>query len=158
LALNYYDEIVTLFVDNYSLDYPVAFDDGPCLDLSGTGGQVAQPTDSPWLRVNTIGGDTFNETIGTKSSIQKNELFNLSIQVFMPRGAISNDKIYTTSDFSAVSNHLNTFLMIDAIATTDNALIIMDLSSPTSTDRIAVGPNDTWQQINLTYRYEYRYI
>lgn len=158
MALNYFDDIVTLFENNYTLSYPVAYDDAPPRDVSGSGQYVDQPTNAPWLRVNFAPSDTFQETIGTRATIRKNELFNVVIQVFMPRNSSGSGKVYTNTDFAAVSNHLNTFLVFDSLITTDNALITLDQINPQSTDRSTPGPDDTWQQINLTYRYEYRYI
>lgn len=158
MALNYYDEIVGLFESSYTLPYPVAYDDAPLRDISGTGRYVQQPTNNPWLRVNFVPSDTFQETIGTRSTIRKNELFNVAVQVFMPRNSTGSGKVWTSKDFAAVSNHLDSFLIFDGIATTDNALITLDQTNPTATDRAAVGEGDTWQLVVLTYRYEYRYI
>lgn len=158
MALNYFDEMVGLFQSNYSLAYPVSFDDAPPIDLSGSGLYVKQPTNDPWIRVNTDPGDTFKETIGTKATIQKDELFNLSIQVFLPRNSTGSGKVYTTNDFSIISNHLDSFLIIDSIVTTDNAVISMDQVNPKASDRSSPLPEDTFQMMVFTYRYEYRYI
>jgi hypothetical protein len=158
VALNYYDEIITTFKAGYTLAYPVAFDDMPTKDLTGTGKFVDQPTNSPWMRVNTFPGATFKETIATPTTSRKNELFNVSIQVFLPRNTSGSGKFYTRKDFADISNHLDNIMMFDSIVTSDNALITLDQVSPKTTDSSSPMPGDTFQLMVFTYRYNYRYV
>lgn len=155
MSFNYYDEIVGLFATNYTLDYPYGFDDGQLFDRI-SGAYVPQPTNTPWLRVNSNSGDTINETIGTKDSIRKNELFSVAVQIFMPRNS-GVGTVYTRKHFAEVINHLDSFLNNIKIKTVDSALISSD-QPPKNTDAVSPSPGDTWQQVNVTYNLEYRYI
>lgn len=156
MSFNYYDEIVGLFTTNYTLDYPYAMDDDTTRDPA-TGLPVDQPTNAPWLRVNSSSGDTINETIGTAQTIRKNEIFGVTVQIFLPRHSGGNNKVYTRKDFADIINHLDSFMIFNSIKTVDGALITMD-QPPKTTDAPSPTPGDTWQQVNVTYNMEYRYI
>lgn len=155
MSFNFYDEVVDLFQNNYTLDYPVAFDDMSTYDFN-TSSYVQQPTDNPWLRVNSDSGAVIQETIGTKSTIRKNEICSVIVQIFLPRSS-GGGTAYTTKNFAETINHLDSFLMFDSIKTIDDALITMG-QPPKITNRSPPSPGDTWQQVNVTYNLNYRYI
>lgn len=158
--MQYLDDIISLFVANYSEPYPVELPGlGVCTISGGTVTPSTQPTGSPWLRLSLTAGSTFNSTIGTVDSRLKSEPFNINIQIFAPRTTSSNETVYTYNIPAMVERSLDSFMLTDGFnAAGEDGVISSAQDEPKFKSTPAPDANDTWLLTLVSYQYLYRYV
>lgn len=158
--MQYLDDLISLFVANYSQPYPVELPGlGVCTISGGTVAPSTQPTDSPWLRFSVTAGSTFNATIGTVDSRLKSEPFNINIQIFIPRTTSTSETAYTYSVPATVERHLDGFMLTDGFnASGEEAVISSAQDEPKFKSTPPPEAGDNWILTLVSYQYLYRYV
>lgn len=150
--MKWLDDIKTQFINGFSRDIVCHFADGDIYRNMSTGASVSeQPVNTEWMRFSVSTGSVSNLTIGTATSKLKSQVFNVNISVFVPRNSTFNAAAAIESDADAA-------MIFESIVTADPGCISMDESEPKIQDIIYADSGEVWNQINLTYRYFYRYI
>lgn len=154
----YYDDIISLFVANYAESYPVDIPGlGACAVSGGSVGESSQPTDAPWLRITVIEGSPINVSVGSASTVIKDEPFALAVQIFIPKTEYSAAVKYTPNLFQTIQRNLDAFLIIDPTpANGETATIYSDPAQPIF--KTGQSIEESWVSTTLQYQYIYRYI
>lgn len=158
--MQYTDDMINLFVANYTFDYPVKI--VGLGEVKITAGVVTPTTideSRPWLELSFTPLSTFNATIGTRDSRLKRELFFFNVQMHIPRTTYTSDTIYTYATFTPVVEELDYFLITDGFtASGQEGLIYSDQVEVKTSNLVPVSDKDTWISLTLGYNYVYQYI
>lgn len=158
--MQYYDDIVSRFVANYSSNHPVEIPNIGMVTISGgTVAPTEQPTNAPWLRLSITAGSTFNATIGTLSTIKKRDLFDVAIQVLLPRTKTTNGSVFTYTEVATIERSLDAFMLINGLQTAgETGLLYSDQAEPKFKATPTPTSEGVWLTSTITYQYLYEYI